>query len=94
VPESWIQYGGVMLPMYQSEALWLSFHTPQGYPFAVKVATGKQSAITGDAWREGLHRSPEQDYLGCRPDGPPPVEHVRRYGPRCWWLRHFLQIGW
>jgi hypothetical protein len=65
VPESWIQYGGVMLPMYQSEALWLSFHTPQGYPFAVKVATGKQSAITGDAWREGLHRSPEQDYLVC-----------------------------
>jgi hypothetical protein len=65
VPESWIRRGGVMLPMYQSEALWLSFHSPEDYPFAIKVATGKQSAITGVAWRDGLHRSPEQDYLVC-----------------------------
>ena len=24
VPSSWIEHGGVMLPMYQSEALWLN----------------------------------------------------------------------
>jgi hypothetical protein len=25
VPERWLQHGGVMLPMYQSEAMWLNF---------------------------------------------------------------------
>lgn len=48
--------------------LWLSFksdyivdrRTP--YPFALKIATGKISAITGDSWHHGLTRNP-QDYL-------------------------------
>ena len=25
VPKQWIQHGGVMMPMYQSEALWINF---------------------------------------------------------------------
>src|SRR5687768_6284206 len=25
VPEGWVRHGGVMLPMYQSEAMWLHF---------------------------------------------------------------------
>lgn len=62
VPEGWLRHGGVVLPMYQSEAMWLHFASPNGYPFAVKVATGKVSAITGESWRDGLHREP-QDYL-------------------------------
>jgi hypothetical protein len=62
VPESWIRHGGVMLPMYQSEAMWLHFTSPHGYPFAVKVATGKINAVTGEGWRDGLNRGP-QDYL-------------------------------
>ncbi len=62
VPESWMRHGGVMLPMYQSEAMWLHFISPRGYPFAVKVATGKINAVTGEAWRDGLNRGP-QDYL-------------------------------
>jgi hypothetical protein len=62
VPESWIRHGGVMLPMYQSEAMWLHFVSPRGYPFAVKVATGKINAVTGEGWRDGLNRGP-QDYL-------------------------------
>jgi hypothetical protein len=62
VPEGWLRRGGVMLPMYQAEAMWLSLSSPKGYPFAVKVATGKVSAVTGEPWREGLHRDP-QDYL-------------------------------
>lgn len=62
VPEAWLKRGGVLLPMYQSEAMWLDFRSRFGYPFAVKVATGKVSAITGEVWREGLNRSP-QDYL-------------------------------
>ncbi|MEQ8330196.1 MAG: hypothetical protein RH859_06955 [Longimicrobiales bacterium] len=60
IPERWLQHGGVMLPMYQAEALWLNFSSD--YPFAVKVATGKINAVSGEEWREGLHRDP-QDYL-------------------------------
>lgn len=60
VPAAWKRHGGVMLPMYQSEALWLNFNGR--YPFAVKVATGKIDAITGEDWSEGLHRHP-QDYM-------------------------------
>jgi len=68
VPARWIEHGGVMLPMYQSEALWLDFdseHLPDHdapYPFAVKIAAGKIDALTGEQWTNGLHGVP-QDYL-------------------------------
>jgi hypothetical protein len=68
IPTSWRTRGGVMLPMYQSEALWLHFTSPKGYPFAVKVATGKINAVTGASWSDGLHRDP-QDYMSV-PDQP------------------------
>jgi hypothetical protein len=68
VPRQWSEHGGVMLPMYQSEALWLNFsgdylaeHNTR-YPFAVKVAAGKINAVTGETWSNGLTRHP-QDYL-------------------------------
>jgi hypothetical protein len=60
VPEKWIEHGGIMLPMYQSEALWINFTSE--YPFAVKVAAGKIDAVTGGSWTNQLHRQP-QDYL-------------------------------
>src|SRR6266545_4379757 len=60
VPGRWIEHGGVMLPMYQAEALWIAFNGL--YPFAVKVAAGKINAVTGEEWRDGLHRDP-QDYM-------------------------------
>ncbi|MGD8360590.1 MAG: hypothetical protein PVJ04_04110 [Gemmatimonadota bacterium] len=67
VPALWKRHGGVMLPMYQSEALWLNlssrtFFGSDGYPFAVKVATGKIDAVTGEEWTDGIHRDP-QDYM-------------------------------
>lgn len=62
VPSHWLRRGGVMLPMYQSEAMWLNFSSPSGYPFAVKVGAGKINAVTGDAWNDALRRRP-QDYL-------------------------------
>jgi hypothetical protein len=68
VPRPWLARGGVMLPMYQSEALWLSFQSDfigdhdAAWPFAVKIAAGKIDAVTGKGWSEGLHRDP-QDYL-------------------------------
>ena len=62
IPAPWPLHGGVMLPMYQAEAMWLNFTAPCDYPFAVKVATGKINAVTGEPWADGLHREP-QDYL-------------------------------
>jgi len=64
VPERWLEHGGVMMPMHQSEALWL--HFSGSYPFALKVATGKIDAVTGKGWTNGLHRRP-QDYLVTPP---------------------------
>ena len=68
VSARWLRRGGVMLPMYQSEAMWLNFSSPSGYPFAVKVGAGKINAVTGDAWSDELRRRP-QDYLAV-PDQP------------------------
>ncbi len=65
-PPPWIEHGGVMLPMYQAEALWVCFSG--GYPFAIKIAAGKINAVTGEDWRDGLHRDP-QDYV-IAPDQP------------------------
>src|SRR5687767_5385426 len=62
VPREWLRRGGVMLPLYQSEALWLRFDSVYGYPFAVKVAAGKVNAVTGGAWNDALQRVP-QDYV-------------------------------
>lgn len=68
VPSRWLEYGGVLLPMYQSEAMWLMFRPAYAsdrdaaYPFAIKIATGKINAVTGESWSNGLHRKP-QDYV-------------------------------
>ena len=68
VPAKWLDRGGVLLPMFQSEAMWLNFRPEYidshctNYPYAIKVATGKINAITGENWRDGLSRNP-QDYL-------------------------------
>jgi hypothetical protein len=59
LPESWRERGGVIVPIHQAEALWIAFNSE--YPFAVKVATGKICAITGDTWVDRLNRDP-QDY--------------------------------
>jgi hypothetical protein len=66
LPKESAERGGVILPMWQAEAMWLSFgnHGPDwGLPFpvAIKIAAGKVNAVSGEAWRPGLHRDP-QDY--------------------------------
>ena len=60
LPEQWGRRGGVFLPMYQAEAMWLSFSG--SYPVAVKVAAGKINALTGEPWTNDLSERP-QDYL-------------------------------
>jgi hypothetical protein len=59
-PASWLQRGGVVMPMYQSEALWISFSA--WYPFAVKIAAGKINAVSGEAWTAELQSVP-QNYV-------------------------------
>lgn len=54
LPKSWVEHGGVFLPMYQSEALWINFSGWNSYPCAVKIATGKLSALTAEPWKSGL----------------------------------------
>lgn len=65
VPAEWAEKGGVLLPMFQSEALWVKFNagyaTRQGqYPFAIKISAGLRSAVTGEARKDGLT---EKDYV-------------------------------
>ena len=68
IPAQWRRHGGVMLPMYQSEAMWVYFNSVEieghwvPYPFAVKIAAGKIDAVTGQDWTNGLHPNP-QDYM-------------------------------
>ena len=60
VPAGWSTHGGVFLPMYQAEAMWLNFGG--SYPMAVKVAAGKINAVTGEGWENELS-SQRQDYV-------------------------------
>ena len=66
VPPAWSQHGGIFFPMYQAEAMWISFDAD--YPMAVKVAAGKINALTGKRWRNELTKH-SQDYLVV-PDQP------------------------
>lgn len=58
-PVSWRARGGIALPMYQGEALWLAFSA--GQPAAIKIGAGGINAVTGEAFAPGLHDAP-QDY--------------------------------
>ena len=66
VPENWRKHGGVFLPMYQAEAMWITLDG--SYPMAVKIAAGKINALTGDEWSNELSSDP-QDYMVV-PDQP------------------------
>ena len=44
--------GGVIMPMFQADALWINFNSlqitsDQEYPVAIKIGTGKISAVSG-----------------------------------------------
>jgi serine/threonine protein kinase/formylglycine-generating enzyme required for sulfatase activity len=59
-PEAMRNKGGVMLPLYQAEALWIGLSA--GIPVALKIGTGKINAISGLPWADGFHRDP-QNYV-------------------------------
>jgi hypothetical protein len=67
VPEGWCERAGVMMPLYQAEAMWIAFggggwRSRGRYPFAIKVAAGKINAISGKPWKPELDGS-ERDYV-------------------------------
>ena len=59
-PASWLAKGGIMLPVYQREAMWLSFDSAA--PSALKVGVGKVCAVNGKPWSGFLSQDP-QNYL-------------------------------
>ncbi|MFF7970105.1 hypothetical protein [Streptomyces sp. NPDC007905] len=61
VPEEWRARGGVMLPVYLREAMWLSF-AGTTEPAALQVGVGKVCAVSGKPWRGRLARGP-QNYV-------------------------------
>ena len=50
LPSLFQEHRGVMFPMYQAEAMWISFDRGFGanYPFAVKILSGGINAANGD----------------------------------------------
>lgn len=63
LPRRWRDQGGVFIPMYQAEALWISFSSgDRAYPMAIKVAAGNLDALTAKPFRTTMTGSP-QDYL-------------------------------
>ena len=62
VPPEWRERGGVFIPLYQREALWLSFHGHPWHPVAVRVGLGEVDALTGERWRDRLRGKP-QNYV-------------------------------
>lgn len=83
VPQEWLKTSGVFIPMYQREAMWISFSARSWRPNAVKVAAGKINAVSGKLWDQTLAArdtrqtgrpsigkksgEPLQDYLTCPP---------------------------
>ncbi|AKS31492.1 hypothetical protein [Mycolicibacterium goodii] len=59
-PAQWLERGGVMLPIYQREAMWLSFDSDE--PAALQVGVGKVCAVSGLPWVDRLIGDP-QNYV-------------------------------
>ncbi|CAL9647192.1 hypothetical protein [Streptomyces sp. enrichment culture] len=61
VPEAMRARGGVMLPVYLREAMWLNF-AGTAEPAALQVGVGKVCAVSGRPWSDGLSQDP-QNYV-------------------------------
>jgi hypothetical protein len=66
VPQAWREHGGVFLPMYQREAMWLRFQGAHWRPNALKVAVGKVNALSGEPYHQRL-QSTREDYVVVPP---------------------------
>jgi hypothetical protein len=70
VPPAWRERGGVFIPMYQREAMWLNFNGNHHQPCAVKVAVGKVNALTGRRLHRGLNKTRRHQNYVVVPDQP------------------------
>eukprot|EP01028_Stygiella_incarcerata_P010995 TRINITY_DN59_c1_g1_i1.p1 TRINITY_DN59_c1_g1~~TRINITY_DN59_c1_g1_i1.p1 ORF type:complete len:595 (+),score=143.95 TRINITY_DN59_c1_g1_i1:129-1913(+) len=61
LPPAVRRVGGVVLPMYQKEAMFMYFTTSGSSPCALKVSVGNVNAITGSTLNSGLDAE-KQDY--------------------------------
>jgi hypothetical protein len=68
LPRAWAADGGVFLPIYQREALWIEFDGADWHPVAVQIGVGGINAVSGGDWSEPPVAEP-QNYLVC-PDQP------------------------
>jgi len=57
----------IVLPMYQSEAMWLNFSGTDNC--AIKIGIGDINAITGEKWKDGFLSQDSQNYI-VRPKQP------------------------
>jgi hypothetical protein len=62
VPEKWRREGGLIIPLYQSEALYLEFMGARWRPVIAKAAVGNVNAITGKPHDLSL-KAGRQDYV-------------------------------
>jgi len=67
VPKEWLKQDGVIIPMHQAEAMWMSFRGTKHA--AVQIGVGGINALSGEPWDEALSAYPVQNYL-VRPDQP------------------------
>lgn len=68
VPPAWRERGGWFIPIYQREAMWLSFDASWWRPSALMIGIGGINAISGRRWRAVPRRRP-QNYVVV-PDQP------------------------
>ena len=58
--------GGIALPIYQAEALWMSFDAPRWRPMAIKVGAGMVNSLNADPLDAEI-RANREDYLVTPP---------------------------
>jgi hypothetical protein len=61
-----VQGGGIFIPMFLSEAMWIKFSSTSWHPNAVKVGVGGINVINGKDWDSRI-KTDENDYVVCPP---------------------------
>jgi hypothetical protein len=65
LPPEWTARGGVVMPVYPSEAMWIAFGGGD-CPCAIKIGVGGHNAVNGEPWSEELSDEPG-DYIVTPP---------------------------
>lgn len=62
LPADMVRKNGLVIPMFQREAISLNFYAPQSASFAVKALAGTVNTVTG-AVKNAKHDTKPQDYI-------------------------------